>query len=247
MDVDGDVAMTATEDTIDAIEPETTQAQKLTTGDQHIFVNQFLFNHVIYTVIFNSLNAFQLLRLSRTCRLAYTTITHFIKQTWAIDRVLSRFFSDPLAFRQLQARTGTLISGSSALQFFSRTSWPESDLDLYLYDFGLVDLMRWLVEEEGYTFTPSQRQPETWLEAAKWGQSSQFPIVHDWEENMGAEDVLGDADHDEEDYLDHGIRTVFTLVKSNAEGGPDLKVQCIVARKAPMETILSFHSSTSRS
>lgn len=43
-----------------------------------------------------------------------------------INRCLSRFFTSPSAFRSLQARTGTLISGSIALQFLDRVRYHDT-------------------------------------------------------------------------------------------------------------------------
>ena len=47
-------------------------------------------------------------------------------------KLLSRYFHHPETFRHLQATTGTVISGSSALQFFDRSYYAKSDLDLYV-------------------------------------------------------------------------------------------------------------------
>ncbi|KAG1758073.1 hypothetical protein EDD22DRAFT_784371 [Suillus occidentalis] len=69
---------------------------------------------------------------------------------------LSRYFSDPLQFRSLQARTGLVMSGSNALQFVDHTSYPESDLDLYAHPGHLYELMEWL-ESIGYNLTPKRR------------------------------------------------------------------------------------------
>jgi hypothetical protein len=37
-----------------------------------------------------------------------------------IEHHFGRYFDDPLSFRVLQAQTGTIVSGSNALQFFER-------------------------------------------------------------------------------------------------------------------------------
>ena len=42
-----------------------------------------------------------------------------------------RYFADPAAFRELQLRTGLIISGSTALQFLDRTTYEGADLDIY--------------------------------------------------------------------------------------------------------------------
>lgn len=57
-----------------------------------------------------------------------------MKRAFNLDKLLSRFFSPPeiLRFRELQCSTGMLISGSTALKFFERVVYPDSDLDLYI-------------------------------------------------------------------------------------------------------------------
>ncbi|CAL1699944.1 unnamed protein product [Somion occarium] len=137
-----------------------------------------------------------------------------------IDRILSRFFNPPLAFRQLQARTGTLISGSAALQFFDRSFYKESDLDIYVPKKYRVEAGEFLLRC-GYSFIPGQRQEATFYKAVE-----QRRVTDD----AGA-------------YAFRGVAAVLTFEKPAASGSAvNLKVQLIVAAKSPMEIILNFHS-----
>lgn len=71
---------------------------------------------------------------------------------WNVNHRLARFFKDPTAFRSHLGRANALISGSFALQFFERVTWPESDLDIMIRDGdGLEEMDRYLTESEGYT------------------------------------------------------------------------------------------------
>ncbi|KAI0677691.1 hypothetical protein C8Q78DRAFT_1066155 [Trametes maxima] len=128
-------------------------------------------------------------------------------------------------------RTGTLISGSTALQFFDRTLYPESDLDLYVHMRHRREVGRWLLEE-GYKFVPSPYQdPRLEIE-----------VVHGM--SRGANGI----------YHIPGVSAILTFTKpapgkqdalSDAAGGQEertLKVQVIVAKNTPMEAILAFHS-----
>lgn len=55
--------------------------------------------------------------------------------------------------------TNALISGSFALQFFERVTWPESDLDILVEEGdGLEEMKKYLTGSEGYTKVP---QPES--------------------------------------------------------------------------------------
>ena len=118
---------------------------------------QIFLNPIVHDNIFDFLTPLEILLFSRTCRPFYNIVCSYIKRVFNIDRILSRFFADPVAFRALQARTGTLISGSSALQFFARTFYPESDLDLYIHSNWLPDVVEWMVQE-GYVFVPAEER-----------------------------------------------------------------------------------------
>lgn len=196
-----------------------------TTSEKHIFLDKIIFNHLIHETIFLYLTPLEFIRLAKTCRSAYATVNSFIHRTFNINHLLSRYFPDPLAFRALQSRTGTLISGSTALQFFDRTFYPESDLDLYLPPTSDKQVLQWLTLH-GYQFVPSGKQPRD-LDKA---------ISHS-------------RDIDDDDWSDYDtpekkvVQAVYTFIKA-APAGEDveLKIQCIVARNTPMEAILSFHS-----
>jgi hypothetical protein len=60
-------------------------------------------------------------------------VKDYFARAFNIEKRLSRYFDDPKSFRKLQAETLTVISGSTALQFFQRNFYPESDLDLYVH------------------------------------------------------------------------------------------------------------------
>jgi len=83
----------------------------------------------------------------------------------------------------------------------------------------------------GYKLVSSEKQPSALEEA----------IIQSGEP---------DEEFDGDDDTDHGVpaRTIqaaytFTKATSEVADAPELKVQCIVASKAPMEVILSFPSS----
>ncbi|KAI0076957.1 hypothetical protein K474DRAFT_1707755 [Panus rudis PR-1116 ss-1] len=81
-----------------------------------------------------------------------------MRRRFDINKFLTRFFDDPLAFRSMQAETGALISGSMALQFLDRSFYPESDLDLYAEQKNSKQIEKWLIEA-GYMFQPQKHQP----------------------------------------------------------------------------------------
>jgi hypothetical protein len=73
------------------------------------------------------------MRMRLVSRAMHDNFKSYVRRTININRILKRFFPEPDVFRVLQRQTGTLISGSQALQFFDRTFYPESDLDLFLF------------------------------------------------------------------------------------------------------------------
>ncbi|KAI1143205.1 hypothetical protein F5Y05DRAFT_420937 [Hypoxylon sp. FL0543] len=111
--------------------------------------------------ILRHLNTEDLLNLARTA----STIRHsIIDNGWDINDKLSRFIKYPIQFRSQLGRSGALISGSFALQFFERTLWPDSDLDIVVQDgVNLEGLSKYLttverykmVEEEPHEYNPS--------------------------------------------------------------------------------------------
>lgn len=182
------------------------------------FEEKFTTNDLLYDLVFSYCSPATFLRVSRTCRAANAAVKSYMGRAMNINRIFSRFFSEPLGFRKLQARTGTLVSGSAALQFFDRSFYAESDLDVYVPKQFRKDVGRFLFDE-GYKFVPNAKQdPDFWA-------AINHPRVLD---STGI-------------YAFRGVSGVFTFEKE--QSGKELKVQLIVSVHSPMEIILGFHSS----
>ncbi|THG92457.1 hypothetical protein EW026_g8454 [Hermanssonia centrifuga] len=194
------------------------QSKSLKSSD--VFVLRILTNDLIFDLIFNVCSPATFLLFSRTCRIAYAAVHSYIKRAFNINRHLSQYFLDPLAFRSLQARTSTLVSGSSALQFFNRLTYDDSDLDIYVPLKSRQEVGRWILGQ-GYTFKPNSVQHK--------------------DLDVALEEVHNDLNVY---YTLSGVSSVFTFKKrSEHDPGRELQVQVIVASQAPMEVILNFHSS----
>ncbi|KAI0061380.1 hypothetical protein BV25DRAFT_785025 [Artomyces pyxidatus] len=172
----------------------------------------------------------QMIRLSWTCRDALECVRGYFRRAYNINAHLARWFPDPLAFRLMQARTTTLISGSNAIQFFDRTFYPDDALDLFVPLNKVYEVGTWLAGV-GYTFMPRQ------------GQTVGFDGVHDQKE---WQKQLSDDSHSN-DYWGLGARNrilvhVFTFHKANLEDVPPFKIQIMAARVPPIGVVLSFHS-----
>lgn len=189
------------------------------------FLYKIFTNDLLYSLIYDASSAKSLVCLLRTCQAVRATVQEYIQRVFRIDPLLSRYFTDVLAFRYLQACTGTVISGSTALQFFDRSFYPGSDLDLYVPMTGRVRVGRFLLKE-GYKFVPNPIQKST-------------PNFDD--AIMGRRVLTNKAFYG--DFK--GIASVFNFEKQ-PDHGKRLRVQIIVAVRSPMEVILCFHSSMLR-
>ena len=153
-----------------------------------------------------------------------------MKRAFCVDRLLSRYFTpaEITRFRELQSLTGALISGSTALQFLDRDTYPNSDLDVYVEHRYVRCLAEWLVEI-GYKYTPLSDSAEmATLDAAFAAESPerQWPPHH--------ENIFGDGDY-----------TKSTLVFNFEKRHQQCTIQLITSFNCPIQCILDFHSSMS--
>lgn len=175
----------------------------------------------ISDIIFSALSPHSIIQCSWTSPLMLEATNNYKKRAYNIDTHLTQFFADPTAFRSLQRQTGTLISGSNALQFFDRTSYPGSDLDLYVVQGHAAEVGHWLMEAEAYEYTPHMGQRQDLDHALA------FAI------QMGPPDATP-----HEIYHNRGVIGVFNFKKDKF---PDIQVVCTSV--SPIQTILSFYSS----
>ncbi|TFK61197.1 hypothetical protein BDN72DRAFT_904317 [Pluteus cervinus] len=92
-----------------------------------------------------------LLRLSRTNRHNRSFVIDYMKANYSVVKHLSGFFPGSMYedFRELQARIGLVIFGSSALNFFTRTEDRSSALDVMIPLIFWGQLASWL-QQNGY-------------------------------------------------------------------------------------------------
>lgn len=186
-------------------------------------------------MLLDCLDPSEILKYSRVCKHTHTVVQSYMKRAFNIDTLLARFFSPPeiLRFRELQCSTGMLISGSTALQFFERVIYPDSDLNLYIeYRFSR-QVADWLVNI-GYTYAP----------------------LPDPDGPQSLEDAFHHNPHSQEEFLEK-----TSLPKSTFFGGesyvlpstifnferhtPHRKIQLITSLMSPLQRVLGFHSSMS--
>ena len=74
----------------------------------------------------------EIVALTRTCKKYADLYQYLLPTQWDVDRWLHRFVRDPCGFRSQMAKSDALIAGSFVVQFFERTSWKPSDLDIFV-------------------------------------------------------------------------------------------------------------------
>ncbi|KAF7971100.1 hypothetical protein HWV62_22098 [Athelia sp. TMB] len=168
-----------------------------------------------------------------TCHLAHRAAKLYTARAYDIHRELSRFFSDPMEFRRMQAETGTLISGSFAVQFFERTVYPGSDMDIYAHPGFSKSVGEWLYEE-GYRLSSTNRHKD--MAGKNWEQ-----VIDDNWVGLGGTSV--DENHEQwanHLYVNGRVSDVCTWHK--ATDGLPLVVQVMSCNTSPLHAIMSFHS-----
>ncbi|KJA24235.1 hypothetical protein HYPSUDRAFT_65725 [Hypholoma sublateritium FD-334 SS-4] len=182
--------------------------------------------------LLDALSPRELLRYSETCSTAYSIVQEYMKHAFCVDRLLSRYFNtaEIIRFRELQYLTGALISGSTAVQFFDRDTYPDSDLDVYVeHKFSRV-LAEWLVEV-GYKYTPlSQSRNMATLDAAF---AANPPELNDLD---SIPQPVDDVIFSKQGYAKSSL--VLNFKKRDSQ----CTIQLMTSLTCPLQSILAFHS-----
>ncbi|KAF8347121.1 hypothetical protein F5887DRAFT_882091, partial [Amanita rubescens] len=103
--------------------------------------------------VFDELGVTDIFRLSRTCHGLYELTEWYWKSMISLSRILKPYVSSDEEvedFRRMMRTTGAIISGSSALQAFTREQYDDSDLDVYVED-TKRDIVHSILERMGYS------------------------------------------------------------------------------------------------
>lgn len=170
------------------------------------------------------------LQYSKVNKEASSHVESFNRRAFQIEKVLSPYFSpDEIEdFRILQYAAGALISGSTALQFFDCSVYPDADLDLYI-ELKWCQSIAEFLQCIAYTYQPTKKQASSFDSALHHTLGLDFQ--HIWDDN----------EEGFEGYVYYGIAGVFNFVRDQK------KVQIIACHSCVMDVILGFHSSTSKS
>ncbi|KAJ8690127.1 hypothetical protein PTI98_011585, partial [Pleurotus ostreatus] len=91
----------------------------------------------LHQLILNELSLADLRAYGLSCKTIMKDVDEYIERAYNIERLLMNFLPQEHIgdFRMVQGAIGMIIGGSSALQFFSRRYYDDSDLDLYVCAF----------------------------------------------------------------------------------------------------------------
>ena len=103
---------------------------------------------------FNSLNAGDLVRIAKTSKVFQDILNRYLRRAYDINERLLPFIRNPDSFRRMQFSTGAIISGSFALQFFTRLVWPDTGLDMFVGSRFKDQAGEWLLRN-GYSYRPA--------------------------------------------------------------------------------------------
>ncbi|KAK7030454.1 hypothetical protein VNI00_014039 [Paramarasmius palmivorus] len=183
--------------------------------------------------IFRDLSVRDLRNLSKVNKTANDAVKKFYQRALRVENVLSPFFTheEIRRFRILQFTIGFLIAGSTALSFFERAVYPESDLDLYVDSRYTVFLTDFLISA-GFTFHPirteHKRQPADITDALEEMEQKLQRLIE--------EDGLDD-DHE---YRWTAIAEVFQFSRNGKS------IQVIASGKeslgSPLHIVFDYHS-----
>ncbi|RDB23172.1 hypothetical protein Hypma_009675 [Hypsizygus marmoreus] len=170
-------------------------------------------------LICNDLSPAALAALASTCNDANGRVKSYQTRGFSLDHLLAPFFTtqDVLKFRVIQSKTDAVISGSTAVQFFARTRYPMTDLDIYVPHQHAYTIGAWL-QEIGYQYQRSTRTLDFAL-AYLAASADQFPVEPDL-------------------YPQKGISAVFSFKNHGQRRG----IHLISVEYSPLEAILQFHS-----
>ncbi|KAJ4480030.1 hypothetical protein J3R30DRAFT_3873513, partial [Lentinula aciculospora] len=178
---------------------------------------------IVSNSILRELTPLDRYRYSLANRGAYDAVSSFNRQAYRIQHILSPYFNEDEIniFRLVQLKTDTLISGSSALQFFDLLVFSDSDLDLYIVrDWDKVTLLVGFLTSAAYEYAPRADQSQIFQQAFEAGRS------------YHVEPDLSD------DYSSRDIWDVCSFIR----GTDGKKIQIITCEKNIIQVILGFHS-----
>ncbi|KAF7975696.1 hypothetical protein HWV62_8815 [Athelia sp. TMB] len=178
-------------------------------------------------VVIANLSTADMISFQLMCRGGRKAVAAFKAVAFNPTRLLSVFFQQPDSFRVMQARTGSVIGGTAALSFFTRTTHEENDMELYVNPGHGYEVARHLIDSQGYDFWPfGSDTPKEFVHGSKEGDSDRVEAQH----------------HQESVYAIRAIDNIFRFVKGTET---TRQIFMIMTTRCTLHTILNSHSTAS--
>ncbi|KAF7968792.1 hypothetical protein HWV62_29310 [Athelia sp. TMB] len=162
----------------------------------------------------------------KTCQNANKAVRGFELVAFNIDWLLNRFLDSPNMFRKLQARTGTVIGGTTALAFFERTTQEENSMDIYVNPGHSYEVARHLIDVQGFHYHPfGSPNPQEFTYDSRDGESDRLEANH----------------RQESIYAIRAIDNVHRFAKGQ-EGSGLREIFLMKTTRSPLHAILNSHS-----
>ncbi|KAG7087002.1 hypothetical protein E1B28_012981 [Marasmius oreades] len=166
----------------------------------------------------------------------HAIVNDFQRAAFKVENVLRPFFSvdEIRRFRQVQYAYKFLISGSTALSFFTREVYDNADLDVYITPKSLMVLIL-LLESMGYAFCPIINPSRT--QAGQVENAVEELLVRIREGTQRERQVIGRGTEDWS--LEYSFAKELVDVFNFERNGRRIQV---IAALSPLAVVLTFHS-----
>ncbi|KAF7975359.1 hypothetical protein HWV62_9677 [Athelia sp. TMB] len=165
-----------------------------------------------------------------TCKAGRVCVLGYYKSAFNINKHLSRFLPNPKEFRGMQARTGTVISGSNAVQFMDRAYYQNADLDVFVDPGYCAEVGQHMIITQGYRIT----NPSDGAIATAWTREESLRHITDL--------AVGPHGEPLNPPYAHGSVHLVAFMQRTTEAGKTQDAQLIVASDSAFHAILDFHS-----
>lgn len=187
--------------------------------------------HLIYLVSFWDIKS--VIRATTASLIVKGAMDFYSRTVWDIDIFFKKWFIRPLIFRLVMRECRAFVSGSQAVQFFGRTRYEGSDLDIYCRGSSASAMIDWLILQ-GYKLDGSMpiynRQDEEY-DTDNEDDTSSMSIKSTRSSNLREDGILN-------------VYTLNRFVGSQNGLTDHFKIQVMAIWMDPVEHVLfHFHSS----
>jgi hypothetical protein len=141
----------------------------------------------ICCIVFDQMLVIDLFWMSQTCRMMRDVVRAYWTTAFNLSRVIYPFVPEEqvLSFRNMLRTTGTIISGSTALQFLDRTRYGGADLDLYINQCHIDAASKWLLDRGARRLVDRDEAQHTGVDVSEGYHDSgeihhikEFKVIH---------------------------------------------------------------------